>query len=52
MAKFLESKEVVFDTMLQHYNPYYKSLTANARKMIHEQSGCLRRGEGIQLHRY
>ena len=32
LAKELESKEIVFDSMLQHYSPYYKSLTSNARE--------------------
>ncbi len=32
LAKVLESKEIVFDSMLQHYSPYYKSLSANARE--------------------
>jgi Mlc titration factor MtfA (ptsG expression regulator) len=31
LAKVLESKEVVFDSMLQHYSPYYKSLDAIGR---------------------
>src|SRR5579871_1628601 len=32
MAKILESKETIFDSMLQHYSPYYKSLPANGRE--------------------
>jgi Mlc titration factor MtfA (ptsG expression regulator) len=32
LAKILESKEVVFDSMLQHYSPYYKSLSATNKK--------------------
>ncbi len=32
MGKMLESKEVVFDSMLQHYSPYYKSLSVGDRE--------------------
>jgi len=32
LAKVLESKEIIFDSMLQHYSPYYKSLSGNTRE--------------------